>query len=191
MSGSTWSWAAGTSWRPTTTTGRSRSSWTIAELQPWSAWTRPHRKWVVRTQHLFVLFPSTSVDESLISQLLKTSFSQKISVKTIYDVLSTKPVLNKVSLFKRLLRFSQSIYDSWISKKIPLIPPLVDHIHYTNASVRGITGVLCPRLPKPLHALVTEQPPPNWALTSSLRHALRIFNVEQNIREPLNSNWAA
>lgn len=166
MSGSTWSWAAGTSWRPTTTTGRSRSSWTIAELQPWSAWTRPHRKWVVTTRHLLVPFPSTGVDEGFISQPLKTSFFQKISVKTIYDVLSTKPVLNKVSLFRRVLFFLKAFTILGSQRTFP--PPLVDHVHHADASVGGITGVVCARLSKPLHALVTEQPPPYWALTSSL-----------------------
>lgn len=47
--GSTWSWTGGMSWRLTTITGRSLCSWTIAELLPWSVWTRPHRKWVPTT----------------------------------------------------------------------------------------------------------------------------------------------
>lgn len=49
ISGLTWSWAGGSSWRQTTITGRSRCSWMIAELLPWSVWTRPHRKWVLMT----------------------------------------------------------------------------------------------------------------------------------------------
>lgn len=44
VSASMWNWTAGTFWRPTTTTGRSPSSWTTAGLLPWSAWTRQHRQ---------------------------------------------------------------------------------------------------------------------------------------------------
>lgn len=73
--------------------------------------------------------------------------------------------------FQTSFVFSQSIYDSWISKISPP-RPLVDHVHHADASVGGITGVVCAGLSKPLHALVTKQAPPYWALTSSLRYAL-------------------
>lgn len=48
-SGLIWSWAGGTSWRQTTTTGRTLSSWMTAGLRAWSAWIRPHRLWVLKT----------------------------------------------------------------------------------------------------------------------------------------------
>lgn len=67
-------------------------------------------------------FPSTGVDEGFISQPLKTSFFQKISVKTIYDVLSTKPVLNKVSLFKPVLFFLKAFTILGSQRTPPPIP---------------------------------------------------------------------
>lgn len=57
------------------------------------------------------------------SQLLKTSLFQKISVKTIYDVLSTKPVLNKVSLFKWVLVFSSKHLRFLALKELSPPPP--------------------------------------------------------------------
>jgi len=39
-----WSWAGGTFWRPTMTTGISLCSWMTAEHQLWSVWTRPRRE---------------------------------------------------------------------------------------------------------------------------------------------------
>lgn len=48
--------------------------------------------------------------------LLLAFFLQNISVQTVYDVLSTKPVLNKVgSLFILLISLVCSMFNDWFS----------------------------------------------------------------------------
>ncbi|XP_061626519.1 acid ceramidase isoform X1 [Phyllopteryx taeniolatus] len=73
-----------------------------------------------------------------------------VSLKTLYDVLSTKPVLNKVSDFDPRMSSGNIFF---------LMP--VDDVHHADASVVWHAGVVHPRLPQPLHALVNPPPPPH------------------------------
>lgn len=103
VSGSIQSWAAGTSWRQTTTTGRSHFSWMTAGLPPWNAWTRSRRRWV-QTSTGFISLTLNRFCFNLWNQL-PIPLLQNITLSTLYDMLSTKPVLNKASLSFRIRTF--------------------------------------------------------------------------------------
>lgn len=70
----------------------------IAELLPSCVWTRPPRVWVVAASTLFPREQSRT--PPVLTLLWPVVLPQNISLKTLYNVLSTKPVLNKVSLVR-------------------------------------------------------------------------------------------
>lgn len=142
----------------------------------------------------------------------------------MYDVLSTKPVLNKVShrsffFFSALIQIRKTciwVQQGWLLKPgnnlafcsqtgiwmatwlcdirlqfsvniFLLLCFPVDDIHNADASVWGNPGVVHPRLPEPLHALVTVRPAEPWSVSECIS-ALRScdgdetrLRLEQNL----------
>lgn len=195
-SASTQNWAGGTSWRPTTTTGRSRCSWMIAERLPWSVWTRPPRAWVAAAA------APHSVPDSKVGH-----FSSYRCFDLSLEHLAENPLQRSLDQTGPEQGESGSCWAGLlVSVSFPSTFPsvflTVDHVHDADAGVWRDAGVVYSRLSEPLHALVTapaacqhhlSPPPPprcykgtqSWHLCFICHNLLSRFQIQGRMRPML------